>query len=143
MSSVKLTGNFLATARCLIFSDGGGITWTFNPNTNTLQASGSGGGVTGLANPSVKAGPAVTNSSGATTAMYSDAAPAIDLTANYAWSGHTGWFGAAAIAQPTTAVGAATFVQVDVTSLVSQDSTFDGYTLKQVVKALRNLGLLA
>jgi len=142
MTVVKLTGNFLATARCLIFADGGGITWTFNPNTNTLQASGSGGGVTGLANPTAKVGPTAVNGV-ALTAMASDSAPAIDLTANYAWSGHTGWFGAAAIAQPTTAGAAATFVQVDVTSLVSQDSTFDGYTLKQVVKALRNLGLLA
>lgn len=142
MPSVKLTGNFLATARCLIFADGGGITWTFNSNTNTLQASGSGGGVTGFANPSAKVGPTAVNGT-AMTAMASDSAPPIDLTANYAWSGHTGWFGAAAIAQPTTAVAAATFVQVDVTSLVSQDSTFDGYTLKQVVKALRNLGLLA
>ena len=39
MSSVTLTGNFLATARCLTFSDGGGLSWAFNPNTNTLTAS--------------------------------------------------------------------------------------------------------
>ena len=142
MTDVKLTGNFLATARCLIFGDGGGISWTFDPNTNTLTALGSGGGSTGPAPPSAKVGPTAVNGS-ATTFMASDSAPPIDLTANYSWSGHAGWFGAAAIAQPTTAVGAATFVQVDVTSLVSQDSTFDGYTLKQVVKALRNLGLLA
>ncbi len=141
MSSVKLTGNFLATARCLIFADSATGVWSFNSNTNTLTITAAGGG-TGSANPSAKVGPVAVNGA-ATTWLSSDSAPAIDLTANYAWTGNTGWFGATAIAQPTTAVGSAAFVQVDVTSLVSQDSTFDGYTLKQVVKALRNLGLLA
>jgi len=46
------------------------------------------------------------------------------------------------IVQPTTAVAAATFVAN--TSLIANDTaTFDGYTLGQVVKALRNIGLLA
>lgn len=44
--------------------------------------------------------------------------------------------------QETTAVAAATFVQGSVNA-VYEDSTFDGYTLKQIVKALRNQGLLA
>jgi hypothetical protein len=44
--------------------------------------------------------------------------------------------------QETTAVGTATFVQNSVNA-VYEDSTFDGYTLKQIVKALRNNGLLA
>jgi hypothetical protein len=44
MTVVKLTGNFLATARCLIFADGGGVSWNFNPNTNTLTASATSGG---------------------------------------------------------------------------------------------------
>lgn len=44
MTTVKLTGNFLATARCLIFSDGGGVSWNFNQNTNTLTASATSGG---------------------------------------------------------------------------------------------------
>jgi hypothetical protein len=44
MTTVKLTGNFLATARCLIFSDGGGISWNFNQNTNVLTASATAGG---------------------------------------------------------------------------------------------------
>lgn len=49
---------------------------------------------------------------------------------------------AAPIVQPTTAGAAATFVTN--TSLIANDSaTFDGYTLGQVVKALRNFGLLA
>jgi hypothetical protein len=45
--------------------------------------------------------------------------------------------------QQSTLVAAAAFVQVDTTTAVSTDSTFDGYTLKQVVRALRVHGLLA
>ena len=46
------------------------------------------------------------------------------------------------IVQPTTGVAAATLVSNAGTTLTSTD-TFDGYTLQQVVKALRNTGLLA
>jgi hypothetical protein len=53
-----------------------------------------------------------------------------------------GWWNTTPIVQPTTAVAAATFVAN--TSLISNDTaTFDGYTIGQVVKALRNMGLLA
>ena len=53
-----------------------------------------------------------------------------------------GFWNAAPIVQPTTAVTAATFVTN--TSLIANDSaTFDGYTIGQVVAALRNAGLLA
>ncbi len=46
------------------------------------------------------------------------------------------------IIQPTTAIAAATFVTNS--SLIFDDSaTFDGYTIGQVVKALRNMGILA
>lgn len=52
------------------------------------------------------------------------------------------FFGNSPIAQPTTGSAAATFVAN--TSLIANDSaTFDGYTIGQVVKALRNYGLLA
>lgn len=140
--TVSLTSNFLANARGFTLLDGHGITWSINANTNEITATtGAGGGLSG-ANPAAKVGPAVVNGS-AITYMRSDAAPPIDLTANYAWTGNVGWFGSAAIAQPTTAGAAAVFVQVDTTTAVSEDSTFDGYTLRQVVKALRNLGLLA
>lgn len=53
-----------------------------------------------------------------------------------------GFWNATAIVQPTTAVAAATFV-AGVGTPVNDVSTFDGYTLKQIVKALRNAGLLA
>ena len=45
MSSVTLTGNFLATARCLTFSDSAGISWSFDVNTNTLVPSLTGAGI--------------------------------------------------------------------------------------------------
>jgi hypothetical protein len=49
---------------------------------------------------------------------------------------------AAPIIQPTTAIAAATLVGGGGTALTDTD-TFDGYTLKQIVKALRNIGALA
>ena len=53
-----------------------------------------------------------------------------------------GFWNATPIVQPTTAVSAATFVAN--TSLIANDTaTFDGYTIGQIVKALRNAGLLA
>jgi hypothetical protein len=46
------------------------------------------------------------------------------------------------IIQPTTSITAATFVSN--TSLIANDTaTFDGYTIGQIVKALRNIGALA
>jgi hypothetical protein len=53
-----------------------------------------------------------------------------------------GLWNATPIVQPTTAVAAATFV-VGAGTAVNDASTFDGYTIKQVVKALRNMGALA
>lgn len=52
-----------------------------------------------------------------------------------------GFFGVNAIARPTTAHAAATFAQ-NSGNAVNDASTFDGYTLLQVVKALRDVGLL-
>lgn len=51
-------------------------------------------------------------------------------------------WGATPIVQPTTAVAAATFTANSGTA-VNDASTFDGYTIKQIVKALRNIGWLA
>jgi hypothetical protein len=53
-----------------------------------------------------------------------------------------GFYNATPIVQVTTAVAAGTFV-ANTGTAVNDASTFDGYTLKQIVKALRNLGLLA
>lgn len=57
-------------------------------------------------------------------------------------AGEIGFYGAAAVAQATTGIAAATFAAN--TSLIADDSaTWDGYTAGQVVKALRNIGILA
>lgn len=53
-----------------------------------------------------------------------------------------GFWNAAPIAQPTTAGAAATFV-ANTSGIADDTATFDGYTLGQVVKALRTAGLLA
>ena len=49
---------------------------------------------------------------------------------------------AAPIAQPTTAIAAATFV-ANTSGIANDTATWGGYTVGQVVKALQNLGLLA
>ncbi len=53
-----------------------------------------------------------------------------------------GVWGATPIVQPTTGVAAATFTANSGTA-VNDASTFDGYTIGQIVKALRNMGALA
>lgn len=56
-------------------------------------------------------------------------------------AGKIGFWNVAGIIRPTTAGAAATFVAN--TSLIANDTaTWDGYTAGQVVKALRNIGLL-
>jgi len=53
------------------------------------------------------------------------------------------FWSATPIVQPTTAVANATVASPGGGSVIKTDDTFDGYTLAQVVKALRNAGLLA
>lgn len=53
-----------------------------------------------------------------------------------------GVWGATPITQPTTAIAAATFV-ANTSGTLNDTATWDGYTVGQVVKALRNLGILA
>lgn len=52
------------------------------------------------------------------------------------------FWNATPIVQPTTSIASATLASLGGTALTDTD-TFDGYTLKQIVKALRNSGLLA
>jgi len=53
-----------------------------------------------------------------------------------------GFWNATPIVQPATGGAASTFAAN--TSLIANDTaTFDGYTIGQVVKALRNAGILA
>lgn len=49
----------------------------------------------------------------------------------------------APIAQPTTGIAEAAFVENSGGTVVNVDSTFAGYTLQQVVQALKDAGLLA
>lgn len=53
-----------------------------------------------------------------------------------------GFWNATPIVQPTTSVAAATFV-ANTSGIVNDTATFDGYTIGQIVKALRNIGVLA
>ena len=53
-----------------------------------------------------------------------------------------GFWNATPIVQPTTAVAAAVVVS-GAGGNIKHDDTFDGYTVEQVVRALRNLGILA
>ena len=53
------------------------------------------------------------------------------------------FWNATPIVQPTTAVSSATVASPGGGSVIKTDDTFDGYTIAQVVKALRNAGLLA
>jgi hypothetical protein len=52
-----------------------------------------------------------------------------------------GFLGANAIARPTTASTAATFA-ANTSAIANDTATFDGYTIGQIVKALRDFGLL-
>jgi hypothetical protein len=52
-----------------------------------------------------------------------------------------GLFGATPIAKPTTGITSATYVNNGGTGLTNTD-TFDGYTLAQIARALKNLGIL-
>jgi len=53
-----------------------------------------------------------------------------------------GFWNKTPIVQPTTAVAASTFV-ANTSAILNDTATFDGYTIGQVVKALRNTGILA
>ena len=53
-----------------------------------------------------------------------------------------GLWNATPIVQPTTAIAAATFV-ANTSGIVDDTATFDGYTIGQIAKALRNIGALA
>ncbi|MBK8468188.1 MAG: hypothetical protein IPL32_20430 [Chloracidobacterium sp.] len=53
-----------------------------------------------------------------------------------------GFWGKTPIVQPTTGVAAATRTAGAATAILTDD-TFDGYTVAQAIKALRNTGLLA
>lgn len=73
--SLSLTGNFFLNARGVTFADGGGVSWSFNPNTNEISANASTGGASS-GNPAASVGLSAVNGV-AGTWMRSDAAPAL------------------------------------------------------------------
>jgi hypothetical protein len=86
----------------------------------------------------IKSGTAPSSSSVDTFTMY-----AADITAgNAAAHFRTENGNVIKLYQETTGVAAATFA-ANTGTAVNDASTFDGYTLNQVIKALRNLGILA
>ena len=58
------------------------------------------------------------------------------------FNGHIGFYKKEPIAQPTTSIAESIFVENLGGTAINVDSTFDGYTLQQIVKSLRNLGLI-
>jgi hypothetical protein len=65
-----------------------------------------------------------------------------DILLGTATTNKIGLWNATPIVQPTTAITASTFV-TNTSGILNDSATFDGYTIGQVVKALRNLGILA
>jgi len=53
-----------------------------------------------------------------------------------------GFFNAAPVVQPTTGIAESAFVENSGGTAINVDSTFDGYTVQQVVKALKDIGIL-
>ncbi len=70
----------------------------------------------------------------------------LDTTTGTVWGTATNqkqaWWGATPIVQPTTAIAAATFV-ANSSGIVDDSATFDGYTIGQIVKILRDIGAAA
>jgi hypothetical protein len=53
-----------------------------------------------------------------------------------------GFFNATPVVQPTTGIAESAFVENSGGTAINVDSTFDGYTVQQVVKALKDIGIL-
>ena len=56
-------------------------------------------------------------------------------------SSKIGFYGVTASDQPSNIIGTASYIE-NLGSLINTETTFDGYTLSQVVKSLRTLGIL-
>lgn len=99
------------------------------------------GGATGIGNINLNVGFSGTKT-GLISLFNSFSNAVVQVTDDGVHSGgELGFFAATPINQPTTSFAAATFTQ-NSGNAVNDASTFDGYTIKQVVKALRSLGLL-
>lgn len=81
----------------------------------------------------------ITRGSDKNYAIYTNAG---DIRLMASSSDKLGLWGATPVAQPTTAIAASTFVP-NTSGIVNDTATWDGYTVGQVVKALRDIGILA
>jgi len=129
-----------------------------NQNGQTLQLSSGRSTGTGTANVAIFAAPSGASGAAFNTATavatFSTAAMTLAEAVNIVTGTTTGTrigsaanqrigiWGATPIVQPTTSVAAATFV-ANTSGIANDTATFDGYTLGKVVKALRNMGILA
>jgi len=124
-----------ANLSALVFVPVGNKNWTPSPNPNATVIYGPQGVILQDKSGSAPDFSVIVNADGVLIQSGANAKIALNSTG-------LGAFGAAPIAQPTTAIGPAAFVAGSGTNVTST-STFDDYTIPQVVKALRNLGWLA
>lgn len=124
-----------------VYNTGTVGTYTVN-GANGISGSTTGGGLIlsggGGFNTGTTAGGSISIGSGLPNAGGTEGSVNIQTRA----AGKIGFWNVTAIAQPTTAFTTSTFVANSGTA-VNDASTFDGYTIKQVIKALRSLGVLA
>ena len=148
-SSVTIASAFATTGTNpvnLAFGNGAGVTHTFPVASSSLAATTdiTGGTLAGsfttltasgliTANGGITLGDAQNIAFGTTTGTKIGAATTQKLA----------FWNTTPIVQPTTAIAGATVVHAGGGTAIKTDDTFDGYTLAQVVKALRNAGLLA
>jgi hypothetical protein len=125
--------SFTTSSAGLLAIDGGGASKGVSV-ANTLAVSGA-TTLTGLltANGGITLGDAQNIAFNTTTGTKIGAATTQKLS----------FWNATPIVQPTTAVASATVASPGGGTNLKTDDTFDGYTIAQVVKALRNAGLLA
>jgi hypothetical protein len=140
-------GNFSMNAGLGATTASGG---SFEITAGNAASSGNGGGFTMSSGFSLGSGAGgdftfTALSGGAANGnMYfnTDYGTVIQLTSSLLGDQQLGFYGVTPVAQPTTATTAATRVAV-VGTTANIGDTYDGYTLAKVVKALRNLGILA
>ena len=128
---------------------------TTESTTTTTGAIVTAGGIGVVKNANIGGTLAVTGASTLTGLLAANGGITLGDAQNIAFNTTTGtkigattsqklsFWAATPIVQPTTAVASATVASPGGGSVIKTDDTFDGYTIAQVVKALRNAGLLA
>ena len=125
-------------------STGGGLSLFGGNSTSGTGGSFSmaGGTSTSATGGSVTIAPGTGGVANGTVSINAGAGGTVIQIADNGTNAELGFFAATPVPQPTTSIGSASFTANSGTAINSA-STFDGYTIAQVVKALRNLGQLA